>query len=640
MDLNIQTPLNAPPSSPSDDGWIYHPDQANLQPQMQQASTSSSQFQPAANAHGLAPGTYVAIDATSNSPRIGSQPTAQSLHNWQFNPSIAIPPTYFPTQPIPQLNLAGLRALRAIPARTTQSLSAQAAPTQPAQRMQHTPKPSEHPQPADELTWLGRKRLRIESHSPPRSSSPPRNLPTRASALANANSGGLASAFNSAAKNIPNIATQRLAEPRAPGGSPPKSAHDASQARESRTTNMEAPPPNAEPQTNQSDNPSSQEGNNGRNEQQEQQIMEEIYSNHGDEGGPPNWTKIYQLIDSVLSKQDKLSKAIKHIQESGTNPRHDNGTANNMTPNAPNHPQRSTHTSPPEPPIDPKWDQTVRCTLPAGRRARAARHTAILSSIRETILKMLDLTTLPKGSTLPAPPPSSVRAPTQDRFCIRWDQTEKTPFNKIAAGLVVQEMCNAEPNSLTAEEVKRLPKLVEQHIRYLCRRYKNENREDADEFNAKRLKRCSANSRKQMIFETRMRVLDRFPVALEKHRQLIVHLGVSETSSDEEDEEDKGLFRVRQKPELSSRVTQLKRNLDHVYALYYKDLPPSRPLATFGLPVTCMSRAWLQTLSDAEKEFYRFQPHKYDYSFPMELFNPENAAHYHVREMSVEDGAT
>ncbi|KAG8684711.1 hypothetical protein FRC08_013531 [Ceratobasidium sp. 394] len=119
------------------------------------------------------------------------------------------------------------------------------------------------------------------------------------------------------------------------------------------------------------------------------------------------------------------------------------------------------------------------------------------SSIRETILKMLGLNTLPKGSTLPAPPPSGVRAPTQDRFYIRWDQTEKTPFNKIAAGLVIQEMCNAEPNSLTAEEVKQLPKLVEQHIRYLCRRYKNENREDAGEFNAKRLKRCSANSRKQ-----------------------------------------------------------------------------------------------------------------------------------------------
>lgn len=29
-----------------------------------------------------------------------------------------------------------------------------------------------------------------------------------------------------------------------------------------------------------------------------------------------------------------------------------------------------------------------------------------------------------------------------------------------------------------------------------------------------------------------------------------------------------------------------------------------------------MSRAWLSELDEAEKEFYLFDPHRYDYSFP------------------------
>lgn len=40
------------------------------------------------------------------------------------------------------------------------------------------------------------------------------------------------------------------------------------------------------------------------------------------------------------------------------------------------------------------------------------------------------------------------------------------------------------------------------------------------------------------------------------------------------------------------------------------------------LPLSCMSRVWLRTLSAAEKEKYDFQPHQYDYTFPAELLRP------------------
>ncbi|QRV82426.1 hypothetical protein RhiJN_10441 [Ceratobasidium sp. AG-Ba] len=204
--------------------------------------------------------------------------------------------------------------------------------------------------------------------------------------------------------------------------------------------------------------------------------------------------------------------------------------------------------------------------------------------------------------------------------------------------------------NLTTKEKENLPKMVQQHIRYLCRRYKNKNRSDAEMFNTRRLKNCATDSRKRTLFETRMRVIDRFPVALGKHRQLMVHLGVAGTSSDEEDEENPQIFRIRRRRELSTRVAQLKSNLDFVYALYYKgpgskgsqlnhrvpsELVATRPFSIAGLPITCLSRRWLSELSEAEKEFYRFQPHKYDYSFPQELFVQPNEARALARALSV-----
>ncbi|KAF8594172.1 hypothetical protein BDV93DRAFT_515987 [Ceratobasidium sp. AG-I] len=349
------------------------------------------------------------------------------------------------------------------------------------------------------------------------------------------------------------------------------------------------------------------------------ELMRNLY-----EGAPDaHWASLYKLIDRVISKQDALSFDVRKLDDRTKIPR---------TQTKPSQKDQGGHTSPPEPPQDPTWNQSVPCTLPAGRRSRAQRHRLLLhlqGLIRETIFKLLGRKSV--RDPLPPPPPVFVRAPTLVNFCIRWDENEKSVFNRIAASLIVQRLSGEQPAILTVDETKKLPGM-------------NQVREDAEDFRAGRLQRCSADSRKRTLYETRLRVIDRFPLALGKHRQLFVHLGVAGTSSDEEDSEHPGVYKVKRRIELSSRVAQLKELCykgpgskgSQLHRRGPSDLVSDRPFLIEGLPVTCMSRAWMNTLSAAEKEFYRFQPHKYDYSFPTEIFKHGQEGGGQARAASVD----
>ncbi|KAG9087970.1 hypothetical protein FRC06_002278, partial [Ceratobasidium sp. 370] len=167
--------------------------------------------------------------------------------------------------------------------------------------------------------------------------------------------------------------------------------------------------------------------------------------------------------------------------------------------------------------------------------------------------------------------------------------------------------------------------------------------------------RASANSRAHTLFASRLKIIDRFPNALGKHWALVIHLGIEGTSSDEEEPSlpDQRSYIVKRRVELSSKVKTLKNKLDLAYNLYYKgpgskgsqmhrrrpsDKPSSRPFMIEGLPITCISREWLRTLSKPEREFYEFVPHNYDYSFPDNLLRRlENATEIDVDSTEDED---
>ncbi|KAH7335571.1 hypothetical protein B0J17DRAFT_731422 [Rhizoctonia solani] len=329
--------------------------------------------------------------------------------------------------------------------------------------------------------------------------------------------------------------------------------------------------------------------------------------------------ELYDLVNELLKTQVNLSQSVRQI---------DARTRQLLMTNTTRPPNGGgSYVSPPEPPKPINWDQTIQYDEPAGRQRRARRRILLMALIRETIFKLLSRRSV--HDPLPPPPPPGLRVPTMLEFAIRWDEYHKSIFNQLAADIVVQKISVEQPGMLTPEELNELPSMVSSHIKYLCRCYKDQNRDNAEDFNALRLRRCAVGTRKRQV-------LDRFPEHLGKHRHLIVHLGVDGTSSDEEDPEGSGTYKIKKKPQLSSKVTLLKRDLDHVYQLYFKgpgtkgsqvhrripsNINSTRPFTIQGLPLPCISRAWYQELDPAEREFYQFTPHNYDFSFPMSLLN-------------------
>ncbi|KAG8708817.1 hypothetical protein FRC11_006156, partial [Ceratobasidium sp. 423] len=147
-----------------------------------------------------------------------------------------------------------------------------------------------------------------------------------------------------------------------------------------------------------------------------------------------------------------------------------------------------TYVSPPEPPSSINWDQTIPYAL-AGRWHHAKRRILLMGLIRETIFKLLAQHLV--HNPLPPPPPPALRVPTLLNFTIHWDESSKSVFNKLATNIVTQKITHEQPSMLTTEEVEELPSMVSSHIKYLCRCYKDQNREDTEDFNTWRLRCCA-----------------------------------------------------------------------------------------------------------------------------------------------------
>ncbi|KAG9087250.1 hypothetical protein FRC06_002623, partial [Ceratobasidium sp. 370] len=143
----------------------------------------------------------------------------------------------------------------------------------------------------------------------------------------------------------------------------------------------------------------------------------------------------------------------------------------------------------------------------------------------------------------------------------------------------------------------------------------------------------SANRRMHTTFNHRMHVVNTIP-KLMKHKRLMVQLGIEGTSSDEEDPDAPGVYRVKQIKQLSSSVRELKRKLDDAYEVLEKGrkvkgswgrkrIPTnelsSRKFRIKGLPQNCLNRAWMSRLSDTQKSFFKFADYDYDFTFPDEI---------------------
>ncbi|KAG8775947.1 hypothetical protein FRC12_001179 [Ceratobasidium sp. 428] len=451
----------------------------------------------------------------------------------------------------------------------------------------------------------GRKRLRGDQYKPNDDPAPTTRAPVRTTAEMARASAALAES------------TRGLAQPRDPiGGS------------SSRTT---VQPSNTEMAD-------ADDALDGACQREQDEIMKNLYEGNLEDENGPDMRQMYRLVEKVFLKQDAI---LRGLRQSRSAPNGGNGSSqpgNGSSQPAPgtgpssNQPPR---TSPHQPPKKVNWDQGVPSTEPAGRQPRLARRVLIQKEIRLTIVGLLKLDTTKPKPPLPLPA-AEIRFPTAENFGIRWEEKEQSMFNLLAAKLVVEQVCRAWKHArLTQAEKEELPAMVREHIRYMCRIHINALKPDAQAIKKIQLKNASAASRRQTLYESRLKVLDRFP-ELMKHRNLFIRLGLQGTSSDEEDPNQPKVYLIKRIKELSTRVQILKSKIDKVYILWLKgagtkgsqmhcrvssDKVSERSINVEGLPITCLNRAWFRSLSAPERDFYHFEAHVYDYSFPDELLD-------------------
>ncbi|KAG8725385.1 hypothetical protein FRC09_000596 [Ceratobasidium sp. 395] len=238
-------------------------------------------------------------------------------------------------------------------------------------------------------------------------------------------------------------------------------------------------------------------------------------------------------------------------------------------------------------------------------------------------------------------PADNVQYPTLNNYSIQFNQSKTSIFNQMAANIAALKVQREYPGKLSKSAANGSTDMVTSHIRYLCRCYKSELKDNTDELQAIHLKRTSANSRAHTLFKSQLKIIDWFPNELGKHQVLIVHLGVEGTSSDKEEPGPlkQRSYWVKQRVALSSKVKKLKNQLDTAYHLWYKgwgsrgspthlrrpsEKTSSQPFTIEGLPITCISHTWYQSLSKPEQELYQFVPHDYNFSFPEELLKCPN----------------
>ncbi|KAG8703278.1 hypothetical protein FRC08_002967 [Ceratobasidium sp. 394] len=284
---------------------------------------------------------------------------------------------------------------------------------------------------------------------------------------------------------------------------------------------------------------------------------------------------------------------------------------------------------------DAPWDQDKEYVCTDTPRRREAQRVALSGYIRLILGQLLGLKD--KKTPLPHGPPPEVATPTAAAFYLKWDESEKSEFNAIAARIVALRVVADYPSLCELDEMH---DMVTCHIKYLRARYRRQTDPKYIAQEPQRLRSSSAGTRKRTLYNHRLRIINAIP-ALARHGRLIETLGLEGTSSDEEDRtrDIRGIYVIKRRKQLSSKVNHLKRQLDLAYSIHFKGpgskgnqlrkrvdtgLVSKRKFMVGGLPLSCMDPGWLATLTDVQKGMYEFYDMVYDFSFPEELLrSPE-----------------
>ncbi|KAG9079414.1 hypothetical protein FS749_008544 [Ceratobasidium sp. UAMH 11750] len=116
--------------------------------------------------------------------------------------------------------------------------------------------------------------------------------------------------------------------------------------------------------------------------------------------------------------------------------------------------------------LDSEWDQSQEYVCMDGPCRREKQRVALSGYIRLILWQFLKLSD--KKSQLPPGPPPEVAAPTSIAFYIKWDESEKSEFNAIAARIVALQVVADYPSLCTLDEMH---EMVTCHVKYLRAHY-------------------------------------------------------------------------------------------------------------------------------------------------------------------------
>ncbi|KAG8716799.1 hypothetical protein FRC08_008778 [Ceratobasidium sp. 394] len=280
------------------------------------------------------------------------------------------------------------------------------------------------------------------------------------------------------------------------------------------------------------------------------------------------------------------------------------------------------------------WDQDEDYLCTDSPRHREKQRVALSGYIRLILGQRLKLKDA--KSPLPHRPPPEIAAPTTAGFYIKWNESEKSEFNAIAARIVALQVVADYPSLCDLDEIH---DMVTLHIKYLRARYRRQTNPVYIAKESQRLRSASAGTRKRTLYNHRLAIINAIPV-LARHGRLIETLGLEGTSSDEEDSTRPGVYIIKRRKELSPQLNHMKGQLDLAYSIHFKGpgskgnqvrkrvekgLVSNRRFQVEGLPLSCMNPSWLSTLSTLRKDMYHFCDVQYDFTFPEELLqSPED----------------
>ncbi|KAG8724187.1 hypothetical protein FRC09_020919 [Ceratobasidium sp. 395] len=363
---------------------------------------------------------------------------------------------------------------------------------------------------------------------------------------------------------------------------------------------------------------------------EETSIVESLYDEENGKGDDALYVKILKLVE-VLTKEHKLlHKKISDLSDRLDRKLQADSDVEMAGPSSKKDPSQRKKKKKQA----TKWEQDIPYERPAGRRTRDPTRILILAYIRQVLLALLGRKS--RKELLPDGPPDNIAAPSETMFYIKWDESEKSAFNRVAANIVTTHVMKEWPESCPEDERDNIFDMAIKHIRYLKKLYKRQRLPDGDPNELARRLHCSADTRMRTLFEQRLKVVDTIP-GLQHHRQLIVELGVEGTSSDEEDPNNPGHYLVKRRKELSTNVRELKSKVDLVYKHRYKAAGSrgsqvrkrvasgqvsKRPFKIKNLPRSVMSRQWLSTLTEDQVAWFEFNDYQYVFAFPDEMLNP------------------